>query len=297
MTEKEQIKRLESKIDRLIKLLSQDEKTPCPFLYDFLDNWLTEIKAPCINKKSLNVLKSGVDNYIKPRIKNKPLSDIRPEEIQRIIYAVPFDYMRLVVYSIFRAVFARAAAFGIPNPTDMISPVRHYRKKGKALTLTEQRTFIVTAENDPFRPLWLFYLLSGCRRSEALALKWSDIDKNGNRIHIRGTKTPAADRFIPLFPQLSDLLETIPRNSEYVFPHTFYAVRYHFRKFREKCGFYFRIHDLRHTFATRCLESGIAVSTVQKWLGHTSPNITAGVYIHVQSEFERQEIARFDPKF
>ncbi|MDR2202217.1 MAG: tyrosine-type recombinase/integrase [Clostridiales bacterium] len=62
----------------------------------------------------------------------------------------------------------------------------------------------------------------------------------------------------------------------------------------------FTIHDLRHTFATRCLESGVAMKTIQKWLGHTTYGTTADIYSHVSTEFERAEIKRlsnFSPRF
>lgn len=142
----------------------------------------------------------------------------------------------------------------------------------------------------------MFYLLSGCRCSEALSLSWSDIDENARLIHIHGTKTPRANRYIPLFPQICAILNEIPRDGQILFPYTNNAVKSHFRRLKRKYGFNFRLHDLRHTFATRCIESGISIFTVSKWLGHTNIYTTANTYAHLLTDFERQEIERFNPK-
>lgn len=54
------------------------------------------------------------------------------------------------------------------------------------------------------------------------------------------------------------------------------------------------LNCLRHTFATRCLESGINIKTVQLWLGHSSYNLTANTYSHIQKEFLQSEIEKLD---
>ncbi|MDR1093075.1 MAG: tyrosine-type recombinase/integrase [Clostridiales bacterium] len=43
----------------------------------------------------------------------------------------------------------------------------------------------------------------------------------------------------------------------------------------------FCLHSLRHTFATRCLESGISLKVVQQWLGHSAFEVTAQIPIHM----------------
>ncbi len=304
MTEKEYLQAILERLDTLIKLQSckktstrTDEKT-CPKLYAYLDEWLNTVKAPQITPKSLKILKSGIERYIKPAIPDKPLSACRTPEMLHAIEKCPYSYMRQVVYNIFSAVFKRAYQYDLipENPAERMDFVKHYRKKGKALTNDEQTAFIKAIEHEPTRPLWLFYLLSGCRCNEALTLLWKDIDEQRQRIFIRGTKTERAERYIPLFPQLAELFNTLPKEDERVFPYTLRRVSWHFTRIRRENDFHFRIHDLRHTFATRCLESGIAMNTVSKWLGHKSINTTANVYQHIQTEFERQEVKRFNPQ-
>ena len=103
-------------------------------------------------------------------------------------------------------------------------------------------------------------------------------------------------RYIPLFNTLADLLSKITKKKEFVFPYSDNQVRCNFKRFKTKYGLDFRIHDLRHTFATRCIENGISTNTVSKWLGHSKVSTTSDIYTHVQTDFEREQIAKYNLK-
>lgn len=51
--------------------------------------------------------------------------------------------------------------------------------------------------------------------------------------------------------------------------------------------------ELRHTFITRCAESGVNVNVCQQLVGHASADMTINVYTHVMDEFKRKEAAKF----
>ena len=53
-------------------------------------------------------------------------------------------------------------------------------------------------------------------------------------------------------------------------------------------------HALRHTFATRCFESGIGAKTVQTWLGHSSVAITLDLYTHVTDDKSKCDMDKLD---
>lgn len=57
---------------------------------------------------------------------------------------------------------------------------------------------------------------------------------------------------------------------------------------------YFSGHCFRHTFATRCFESGIQPKTVQMYLGHASLKMTMDLYTHVLDEHKREEMLKLD---
>ena len=53
-----------------------------------------------------------------------------------------------------------------------------------------------------------------------------------------------------------------------------------------------RFHDLRHTFATHCLQCGVSMKVLQLWLGHASFETTASIYTHVVDAFQRTEASK-----
>jgi integrase len=152
----------------------------------------------------------------------------------------------------------------------------------------------------PYYWLIKFLSLTGLRKGEALALKWSDI-KDG-RIHItkaydsrskkiQTPKTKASIRKVPLFPEAKLLLEIIPKKDEFIFGKlSSEAVTKRIRIYNKRIGTNITLHSLRHYFATECLEAGISKKLVQNWLGHAKYEVTINTYTHVNSEFENKEI-------
>lgn len=59
----------------------------------------------------------------------------------------------------------------------------------------------------------------------------------------------------------------------------------------------FSAHTFRHTFATRCIESGIMPKTVQKFLGHATLQMTMDLYVHVTDSFQQEELTKLDTAF
>lgn len=287
---------LDSKLNRLLTADSTATKSPYT-LHGWLDCYIKNYKSPTLSAKWRGVLSCNVER-IKQLTQDKPLNEYTPADFTSVINAVPYHYTKQVVYNLLRSAYDCAITNGYAtiNPLYTLPPVKHYRRKGHALTIDEQTQLFEILTGDKYETLYKFYLLSGCRSAEALTLKYSDIDERAKKIHIHGTKTYSSDRFIPLFPQIAELLKRIPRNGEYIFPHSVNQVRGHFYRITRKHGLQFHLHDLRHTFATRCIESGISIFTLSKWLGHCSITITANVYSHVLTVYEQSEIAKFNPK-
>ena len=121
-------------------------------------------------------------------------------------------------------------------------------------------------------------------------------DITDDSIRIRGTKTKLSDRTIPLSSELKTLIESIPKVNERVFPYTYECIRKHFNSVVSCLPFDLTLKDLRHTFGTRCIESGVSLKAVQKWLGHSNYKTTESIYIHVLNEFEQQEMAKLKLK-
>jgi integrase len=135
---------------------------------------------------------------------------------------------------------------------------------------------------------------TGCRKNEAANLLWSDVDFDRGRIHLRVTKNGKA-RYVPMIPDARTLLERLRkeradagdeepvlnvREAQKAMDHA-----------AEKVGMS-RIthHDLRHLFATQCIEAGIDIPTVSRWLGHVDGGALAmKVYGHLRDAHSTEQ--------
>lgn len=158
----------------------------------------------------------------------------------------------------------------------------------------------------------LISLYTGLRIGEVCALKWSDIDFEKKYIKVNHTlqrvyvnkretkvlydrpKTKKSIRKIPMAKVLYEKLKEISKNYDneaFVLTGStkrYYeplGYRYIYRRILEKCDIeYKRYHQLRHTFATRCIKVGMDVKSLSEVLGHANVSITLNIYVH--SSFE-----------
>jgi integrase len=136
--------------------------------------------------------------------------------------------------------------------------------------------------------------VTGMRKSEANALEWRDVDFDAGEIVVRGdiqTGTKNWElRRVPLIPDARALFQQMrnERPDEPLNANVF-RVRESQKALNRACGKVgaTRIthHDLRHLFATRCIESGVDVPTVSRWLGHKDGGALAmKTYGHLRRE-------------
>lgn len=158
----------------------------------------------------------------------------------------------------------------------------------------------------------LISLYAGLRIGEVCALKWSDIDFEKRCIKVNHTlqrvyvnkketkilydrpKTKKSIRTIPMARILYDKLKVLSKDyDEDTFVLTgdkkrYYeplGYRYIYKRLLDRCDIeYKRYHQLRHTFATRCIKVGMDVKSLSEVLGHANVSITLNIYVH--SSFE-----------
>jgi integrase len=144
------------------------------------------------------------------------------------------------------------------------------------------------ATNKLTKDLITFLIFSGCRKGEALNLKWDDVDLKNNVIAIKGTKTKY-DRYIPISKPLKELLSGITKNQDclYVFQRNGQKLTDFKRSFHTACrnaGFKdLHIHDLRHVFASKMVMNGTSLFITGELLGHRTTQMTKR-YSHLVPE-------------
>ena len=205
-------------------------------------------------------------------------------------------------------------------PFDVIFPTERERQGLTVLSITNQRKIINYArENFTFRNLGIFICLStGIRIGEVCALTWNDIDVDNGIIHIRKTiqriylnengakktellidtpKTATSMRDIPMIKDLYDVLKPLKKvvNSDYfvltndIKPTEPRTYRNYYKKLLRMLNIpVIKFHGLRHSFATRCIESKCDYKTVSVILGHSNISTTLNLYVHPNYEQKKK---------
>lgn len=136
-----------------------------------------------------------------------------------------------------------------------------------------------------------FLAYSGGRISEAGRVTWSDV--SASNITFRLTKNHETRR-VPIIPQMADLLGRVrsPDSSGPLF--SVKTPRMALNGATERLGIaHVRVHDLRHLFATTCIESGVDIPTLSRWLGHKDGGALAmKTYGHLRDEHSQSEAAK-----
>lgn len=142
------------------------------------------------------------------------------------------------------------------------------------------------------KPIVVVAVNTGMRRGEILNLQWKDIDFNEGIIFIEIAKNNER-REIPMNSMIYDLLreQQTESKSKYVFCNKngvpFGNVRKSYATALKKSGIQnFRFHDLRHTFASHLIMSGVDLTTVKELLGHKTINMTMR-YAHLSPKHKK----------
>lgn len=151
-------------------------------------------------------------------------------------------------------------------------------------------------------------LHTGMRRGELCDLRWSQVDFSAGRVYVdsrAGFVPKSGAHVIPLFPEAEkamkalrsqhyQLFESRPAPDAYaiheagqpILPDRFTK---DFKKAARAAGLSERysLHSCRHTFASWCVQSGTAIYTVSKWLGHANVKTTE-IYAHLSPEYSAE---------
>jgi integrase len=187
--------------------------------------------------------------------------------------------------------------------------------KPKAWTADELTAFLNATRDDRLQPLWRFLAMTGCRRGEALGLRWSDVDLAHGRVTVTHQRTIAGGRVVEGSPKTAAGARTIALDAVSVstlktwrtqqvqerlmmgsgWPETDLVftnpdggglwpqrVTRQFGETTDRLGLPpVGVHGLRHTAATYLISSGVNPKVVQQRLGHAQVSVTLGLYTHV----------------
>lgn len=250
--------------------------------------------------------------YLAPVLGALPLEAITPEDVQScLVLAADRGGPRMAqaVYSLIHAVMRRACRSRyIPwSPVDALDKPAHTQEQGKMLTSADLQLALPFIRQELAVSLALF---AGLRRGEICGLQWGDVDlgagllrvrrqrqRSHGEILIRGTKSGAGLRDVPIAPELRPILKhqykltptgwVVPHAPEY--PGAAWA---DIQRRDVSLSQHYRLHDLRHHYGSDLILKGAEPKAVSYLLGHSSLAVTLNVYSHIYPEQAAEEARR-----
>lgn len=299
---------------------------------EWLNEWMENYVGPAVRIGTYQKYRQIANLHIAPSLGEYDLDELNPIIYQKFVTALltsgskktgkgmSADAVNLII-SVLQSSLRTACAVGLKKAYDAnkIRRPKITEKTVDSFSFTEQKAIesaILSKRPRMFGVLLCLY--TGLRVGELLALEWDDIDlkkgtlsvnkschygKNEKGVYTRivgKPKTPQSNRIIPLPKQLLPYIKEAKAKSlgKYVaggkgkpvsvrsYQRSF-GVLLEELKIPHKC-----FHALRHTFATRAIESGTDVKTLSEILGHKNAAVTLNRYVHSLLEHKRETMNR-----
>ena len=292
---------------------------------DMLTRWLEHIRNR-VKPSTYQKYKSITDNHLRTTLGEYTLEQVTPkmieiltEELERHGRVNGGGLSRktvndiLIVLSL--AMEFAAEEWGVARPKIRLLPVE--KREARVLTPDEETrlTAYLRKDTDVFKFGVLLALYTGLRIGELCALRWEDVtgesvsvrrtmqrlkQPNGNTTLVEGCpKSSSSCRCIPIPSFLCPYLEHFRQPEGYVLAppgrtHTEPRnLQYRFARMAEDCGLDdVTFHTLRHTFATRCVESGFDIKSLSEILGHSDVKTTLNRYVHSSFALKKKNMEK-----
>lgn len=289
------------------------------------EEWKEE-KKKYVKKSTYAAYQLLIQNHIKPYFGD--LYEVNEEKVQQFVFdKLDAGLSEKTIRDII-IVLKMILKFGIKNgyleyvQIDAKFPSKQEKKDLDVLSKADQKKFMEHLRNNfTFKNLGIFICLStGMRIGEICGLRWCDVDTVEGVIKVRHTlqriyiiegetrhtellldtpKTANSVRDIPMSSELLKMLKSFNKvvNENYyvisndikpIEPRTY---RNYYKKLCKQLDIpELKFHGLRHSFATRCIESKADYKTVSVLLGHSNISTTLNLYVHPNKEQKKKTI-------
>ena len=267
--------------------------------------------VPYLGDKKISLITTSDIQKMYTKLKNEGRVHPKPDGSKelaggtvRSVHAVLHEAMEMAVS---QRIIIRNPTVGTVLPKVVPKPINPFN--------TEQLDkFLSVIQNEPeWHDLFYMEVTTGLRRGEVCGLKWSDFDADSGSIKVSRTVTPAPHglfrigdtktengmRTIILVPSTLEMLKEREKSavSQWIFPNFFlpdlpinpHSAYTKFKSILKKYGLPdIRFHDLRHTFATQAVFTGINPKVLSDILGHADASFTLDRYAHVTADMQEK---------
>ncbi len=285
-------------------------------------------KAGFIKDTSLAAYSLIIRAHLLPRFRR--LNDVTPESFQALIdnkfqEGLSVNSVKAIILVLKMIIrFCEDEGWMEPKAYRLRMPTRRRGTEPQVLQLREEKNLLAWLHEHPtpYNVGLLICVYCGLRIGEVCALRWSDFDTDEQIIHVRRAvhriylvnqipkksvlaigppKTADSWRDVPVAKRLAHSIEKVCLKGEgdpYIltgkdFPADPQNFRNNFKRICRRLGMPVRkVHSLRHTFATRCIESQCDFKTLSSILGHSDVSTTLNIYVHPDMNQKRKVVER-----
>jgi integrase len=307
---------------------------------EHLTQWLDSYVVVNLSPRTAELYRYIAAKHIIPALGQTMLTKLQPNAVQRL-YA---DKMKAglsartvqIIHGVLHKTLENAIKTGLLswNPLTAVDYPKTQHREMKTMSETDIHLLLDYSKNSQYYALFYTLIFTGMRRSEALSLKWQDVDlillkisvnktmqyidsaAPGKKIVFKEPKTAKSRRYISITPSNAIILREfyqaeqkkrqalgLPRltGDSLVFchydgsPYLPNSITHAWIKLTRCCGLPgIRLHDCRHTYATLLLKQNVHPSVVASQLGHANVTTTLNVYSHVTGGLQNQAAQKFD---
>ena len=262
------------------------------------DRFLGEYVPDHCKESTAYEYRRSVKLFIEPRIGGRKVAEIQRSDIVALHHdmrSTPYQANRTL--GVLSKMFNMAEVWGLrPDGSNPCLHVKRYKEEKRERFLNAEEfsrlgkvldeILADGSETCSAVAAIRLLMLTGCRLSEIQKLRWEHVDLEAGELHLPDSKT--GGRAVPLAPSAVRLLRSLPRPDDNPWvivgrkPGSHLTDLQHpWRRIRERARLEdVRIHDLRHSFASRALALGEGLPMIGKLLGHTQVQTTAR-YAHL----------------
>jgi integrase len=284
----------------------------------FVERWLRDWADDNVSNKTWTRYAQLLRKHLCGRLGSLPIQKLKPADLQALYAAMAraglADRTRLHVHRVVSTMLKHATQWGVVarNVATMVDAPRVKAQEIEILSPNQVAGVLEALRGKPSYPIVALMLGTGLRRSEALALRWQDVDLDGGSLRVEQALEQTQRRGLVFkAPKTRHGRRTVT-----LAPSTVAVLREHWRAQQEqrlffglgkapedtlvfaswdgspylpstltlqwrRAGLKATLHSLRHTHASTLIAAGLDVLTISRRLGHGSPAITLNVYGHL----------------